>query len=250
MTFALDDYIEKYIRNAKYTTNKKIAQHLKEIIPQTTHLNRETFKEIIEELKKEMDNGINFKKAYLKILKKFILTGDIIKAQLPDILTRIILNVRRLLEYLSKKMGVDMTRLEKRITSDGIDRFIRSIDFLNLAPNSVVLSTFDEEHPDKDPFINSKVNDVINMLALDIDEFSEGEPLTALKVRYENIEKIEKRYPFFFDAGWYDKFYPPDKDDKYGRTRSLDSSLKNMPEIAHKNLKISDTAVDIQLLKG
>jgi predicted urease superfamily metal-dependent hydrolase len=56
MKFALNDYIDKYIRNAKYTANKKIAQHLKEIIPQTTHLHRETFKEIIEELKMKMDN--------------------------------------------------------------------------------------------------------------------------------------------------------------------------------------------------
>jgi hypothetical protein len=57
MEFALDDYIDRYIKNAKTSANKKIAQHLKEIIPQTTHLHRETFKEIIEELKMKMDNG-------------------------------------------------------------------------------------------------------------------------------------------------------------------------------------------------
>ena len=56
MKFPLDDNIDKYIKNAKYTTNKKIAQHLKEIIPQTTHLHRETFNEIIEELKMKMGN--------------------------------------------------------------------------------------------------------------------------------------------------------------------------------------------------
>jgi len=249
MKFPLDDYIDGYIKEVD-DTDKIVAQHLKEIIPQTTHLNQETFKEIIEELKKEMDNGENFKKAYLKISRKYILTGDTIEAQLPDILTRIILNLRRLLGYLSIKMGIHMARLEKRIASEGINNFIRSIDFLNLAPNNVVLSTFDEEQPDEDPFINSKVNDIINMLALDIDEFREGEPLTVIKVRYKNIENIEKRYPIFFDTGWYDKFYPSDKDDKYGRTRSLDASLKDMPEIVHENLKISDTAVDIQLLKG
>jgi hypothetical protein len=66
MKFTLDDYIEKYIRNAKYTTNKKIARHLREIIPQTTHLHPETFKEIIEELKMKMDNGENFKNAFQK----------------------------------------------------------------------------------------------------------------------------------------------------------------------------------------
>jgi hypothetical protein len=87
------------------------------------------------------------------------------------------------------------------------------------------------------------------MLALDRSVFKKGEPLTALKVRYENIENIEKRYPIFFDAGWYDKFYPSEKNDKYGRTRSLDSSLKNMPEIAHENLKISEVGVNIELLK-
>ena len=249
MTFALDDYIEKYIRNAKYTANKKIAKHLKEIIPQTTHIHRETFEQIIEELKKEMDTRNNFKKAYLKISKRYILTGDIIKAQLPDILTRIILNIRRLLGYISIKMGIKMERLNKRIALEGINRFIQSIDFFQLSPNKVVLATFDEDNLELDPFVDKKVNDIISMLALDRSVFKKGEPLTALKVRYENVENIEKRYPIFLDAGWYDKFYPADKDDKYGRTKSLDSSLKNMPEIAHDNLKISDVGVNIELLK-
>jgi hypothetical protein len=164
MKFSLNDYIDKHIRNAKYTTNKKIAQHLKEIIPQTTHLHRETFKEIIAELKKEMDNGNNFKKAYLKISKKYILTGDTIKAQLPDILTRIILNLRRLLGYLSRKMGIKMERLNKRIALEGIDRFIQSIDFFQLSPNKVVLATFDEDDLELDPFVDKKVNDIIRRL--------------------------------------------------------------------------------------
>lgn len=60
MKFALDDYIDKYIRNAKYTTNKKTAQHLKEIIPQTTHLHQDTFKEIIEQLEKEMNKRVRY----------------------------------------------------------------------------------------------------------------------------------------------------------------------------------------------
>ena len=167
MKFALDEYIDRYIRNAKYTTNKKTAQHLKEIIPLTSHLHQDTFKEIIEELKKEMDKGTNFKKAYLKISKKYILTGDIIKAQLPDILTRIILNLRRLLGYISIKMGIKMERLNKRIALEGINRFIQSIDFFQLSPNKVVLATFDEDNLELDPFVDKKVDDIISMLALD-----------------------------------------------------------------------------------
>ena len=97
MKFALDDYIEKYVKNAKYTANKKIARHLKEIIPQTTHLHRETFKEIIGELKTKMDSGENFKNAFQRVRKKFILTGDTIKAELPGLFTRVIVNKRLML---------------------------------------------------------------------------------------------------------------------------------------------------------
>ena len=62
--FILDDYIDKYIQDAG-DADKKVAQHLKEIILKTTHLDENTFNEIIEELKKETDKGESFKCAFI-----------------------------------------------------------------------------------------------------------------------------------------------------------------------------------------
>lgn len=249
MTFILDRYIDEFIEKAEDSYDKRVAKHLKEIIPETNHLDQKVLKKIIGELMKEMNNGKDFKKVYLKVSEEYVLKGDIIDAELPFFFTRIILNFRRFLEYLSKKIGIDVERLKKRIKSEGIHRFILSIDYLQLAPNKAVLAAFNENKMGEEPFIDWKVSDIINILALDRSVFKEGEPLSAIKVRYKNREDIDKRYPIFFDAGWYDKFYPSEKNDRYGRTRPLDKLSKGMPEIAHKNVKICDVASDIEVLK-
>jgi hypothetical protein len=251
MKFALDDYIDKYIRNSKYTTNKKIAVHLKEIIPQTTHLNRETFKEIIEELKIKMDNGENFKNVFQKVRKKFILTGDTVEAELPFILTRVIVNIRLFLDYLSSRLGMELKDIEDRIDSNDAKQFLRLIADLELAPprNNVVFSTFDEDNPDNDPFVNHKVKDIINRIGKDRSSFKISEPLSVIKIRYRNKDNIEKKFPIFPDAGWYDKFYPSKKEDKYGRTKSLDPQLKNLPEIVHENLTFAEVTEEVELLE-
>ncbi len=250
MNSKLDAYIDKYIRDAG-ETDKKVARHLKEIIPKTTHLDEKTFNEIIEVLKAEMDKGKDFKDAFHEVREKYILKGDIIKAQLPDLLTRIIVNIRIFLDYLTSRLGVEVEDIEKRIDADDMNRFIRSIGFLKLAPpnSNVVFATFDEEDPESDPFANCKVEDIINMIGKDRSNFDKGEPLSAIKVRYRNQSDIEKRFPIFIDAGWYDKFYPSEKDDKYGRTRSLEPVLKNMPEITHKNVTFAEVTEDIELLE-
>jgi hypothetical protein len=64
----LDDYIDAYIRSVDDSDDETIARHLKEIIPETTHLDENTFNEIMEELRKEMDKGkvADFKSAFLK----------------------------------------------------------------------------------------------------------------------------------------------------------------------------------------
>jgi hypothetical protein len=251
MKFALDDYIDDYIRKAKYTTNKKISRHLKEIIPQTTHLHRETFKEIIEELKMKMYNGENFKNAFQKVCKKFILTGDTIKAELPFILTRVIVNIRLFVDYLSSRLGMDLEDIEDRIDSNDTNQFLRLIADLELAPprNNVVFSTFDEDNPDNDPFVNHKVKDIINRIGKDRSSFKKLEPLSVIKIRYRNKNSIEKKFPIFPDAGWHDKFYPSKKDDKYGRTKSLDPQLKDLPEIVHENLTFDEVTEELELLE-
>jgi hypothetical protein len=88
MTFSLDKYIDEYIRDAD-EFNKKIALHLKEIIPQTTHLDEKVLNAIIEELMNEMGNGKDFKEAFHKKRKRFILTGDRIDAELPGSFIRL-----------------------------------------------------------------------------------------------------------------------------------------------------------------
>jgi hypothetical protein len=155
------------------------------------------------------------------------------------------------LEYVSNVNGMKIKKIKKRISTRGTKDFINFIGHLELAPKdkNVVFATFDEDNLGNDPLVNYKVIDIINMLAFSIDNFREGEPLTAIKLKYRNKKNIEKKFPIFFDAGWYDRFYPSDKNDKYGRTRSLDKKLKNMPEIVHENLKISEVTEDIEFLK-
>jgi hypothetical protein len=169
MKFALDDYIDEYIKEA-YDNDKTVAKHLKEIIPQTTHLNRETFKEIIEELKKEMDKGNNFKTAFKKVCEKFILTGDVIKAPLPFILTRIILNESKFLKEVARNFSVapDMEEsLDSIIQPEDIINAVNSKDCEEIEKTfadsklhirrEVVFAAFDESNPDYDPFIYAKM---------------------------------------------------------------------------------------------
>lgn len=248
MELKINDYIDSYIQDAE-DFDRKVAQHLKEIIPKTTHLDERIFKKIIHELKNEMDEGKSFKVAFHKICDKYILTGDPIGADLPELLTRIIVNVKLFLIYVSRKIGMEVEDLEKRIDSNDVERIIQLIGHLELAPLNVVFATFDENNPENDPFISRSVEDIIKMLGKDRIGFNKGEPLTAVKIRYRNEDNVEKKFPTFLDAGWYDKFYPAEKDDKYGRTRSLDPSLDNLPEIVHKNLKISEVTEDIQFLE-
>ena len=250
MDFILDDIIDNYIQDAE-AFDRKVAQHLKEIIPNTTHLDENVFLEIIEDLKKEMASGENFKNAFHKMCQKYILTGDVISADLPELLTRIIVNIRLFLIFLSNRLGMEVEDIKKRINLNDIQRIIDLIGHLRLAPpnNDVVFATFDEDNLENDPFDGYKVRDIINILGKDRSSFNKGESSGVVKIRYNNIDNIEKKFPTFIDAGWFDKFYPAEKDDKYGRTRSLDPALKNMPEIVHKNLKISEVIEDIQFIE-
>ena len=251
MTFILDDYIEKYIREENDSADKKIALHLKEIIPKTTHLDKKVFNEIIEELERKIIEGDNFKNAFLKVRKKNILKGDDIEAELPKVLTRIILNIRQFLEYISNVLGIETEEIENRIDSKGIRHFIHFIGSLELAPSNsnVVFATFDEDNMEADPFRLHTVRDIFNMMGMDRGNFNEGEVLSAVKIRYRNKHSIEKKFPTFFDAGWYDKFYPSGRNDNYGRTRSLDPSLKSKPEIVHENLKFFEVTEDIEFIE-
>jgi hypothetical protein len=199
----------------------------------------------------EMDNGENFKNAFQNVCKKYILTGDTIEAELPGLFTRVIVNKRLFLLYLSKKLGMKVKDIESRIDATDVNRFIRLIGRLELAPpySNVVFATFDEQYMANDPFSNHKVKDIISMIGKDRSNLNEGEPLSLVKIRYKNKHGIEKKFPIFLDAGWYDKFYPAKKNDKYGRTKSLDPLLKNMPEIVHQNLTISEVTEEIQFLE-
>lgn len=255
MKFALDDYIDEYIQNAKSTTNKKIAAHLKEIIPQTTHLNENVYNEIILQFKKEIKNDKerNFENAFFKVCEKYILNGDIIEAELPDILTKIIPNKEKFMTNLiinienRHRKPYTGQELKMVFASKDKNRIIRLLHKLKkawLSRGKAVFATFDEQSKSRDPFLNRNVIEIINMLALDKHGFEKGEPYTAVKIRYKNSEDIKKRYPTFIDAGWRDTFWPADKYDKYGRTRSLDPSLSGMPELVHENIKLSHVEIE------
>lgn len=252
MAFVSDDYIDKYIRDAGHT-DKKVAQHLKEIIPETTHLDESTFNEIIEELKQELDKRKDFKSAFFKVREKYILKGDFIEAELPDILTRIIPNrekyIMNLIINIENRHRKPYVRRELKIAfasgdKNRIIRLLRKLRKAWLSRNKVVFATFDEKNKDRDPFLDCKVTEIINMLALDKDVFDQDEPYTAVKVRYSKGEDFDKKYPIFIDAGWWDKFFPAEIDDNYGRTRNLDPSLPGMPEVVHENMKLSDVIIE------
>ena len=254
MKFPLNDYIDEYIKKAG-DNDKMVAQHLKEIIPQTTHLNEKVYKEIIKELKKEIakDKEKNFGNAFFKVCEKYILNGDVIEAELPGILTRIIPNkekfIRNLIISIENKhrkpyAGQELKMVFASKDKQRIIRLLRKLKKAWLSRGKVAFASFDEHHKNKDPFLNRKVIEIINMLALDKHVFDKGEPYTAVKIRYRNNEDIEKRYPTFIDAGWRDTFWPVNKDDKYGRTKSLDPSLPGMPELVHENIKLSHVEIE------
>jgi hypothetical protein len=252
MAFILDDYINKYVQDAG-DADKKVARHLKEIIPRTTHLDENGFNEIIEELKQEMDRGKDFKDTFFRVSDKYILKGDFIEAELPDILTRIIPNrekyIMNLIINIENRHRKPYVRRELKIAfasgnKNRIIRLLRKLRKTSLSRNKVVFATFDEKNKDRDPFLDCKVIEIIDRLALDKDVFDQDEPYTAVKVRYSKGEDFDKRYPIFIDAGWWDKFFPAEIDDNYGRTRSLDPSLPGMPEVVHENMKLSDVIIE------
>ena len=250
----LNAYVDKYIRDAG-EPDKKVARHLKEIIPKTTHLDKNILDEIIEELKKEMENDRerDFKNVFLNVCQKYILKGDIIAAELPEVLTRIIPHKEKYLmnliinienrhrkPYFRRELNMAFASGDKK----RIIRLLRKLPKAWLSRNKVVFATFDETGGTNDPFENRKVIEIINMLALDKDVFNTDEPYSAVKVRYRGGVDLEKRYPTFSDAGWWDTFFPADKNDNFGRTKSLDPSLPGMPEVVHRNMKFSDVSIE------
>ena len=250
MAFVLDDYIKKYIEEASDSADKTTAQHLKEIIPNTSHMDKRFFNEIIEGLKKEMEQGENFKTAFFHVCKEYTLTGDIITTKLPNFFIRIYLSRKKFLLYIKKEQKIPYgnQKIGLILASRNKDRINRLLGKIGLSKKKVVFATFGEGRRKRNPFLNCKVIEIVNMLALNKDVYEEGEPYTAVKIKYKNKKKLVKRYPTFIDAGWYDKFFPSGKEDNYGRTRSLDPSLPDMPEIVHENIKMRDVIVDIEFL--
>ncbi|MCP4157292.1 MAG: hypothetical protein GY757_56805 [bacterium] len=251
MTLILDTYIDNYLQQAQ-PCDKKVARHLKEIIPVTTHMSKSLFSKIIKALKKEIDNGKNFKAAFLEVCDKFVLTGDIIETELPGLLSRIILNEIKFIEKIAKERSIPLDREEIKTIIDSKDRndIMDLLGNLKLSLRDVVFATFDEKNPEADPFRNYCLKDIVNMLALDDrSKFKEKHPMTAVCLRYINRDDMINRYPAFPDAGWNDKFYPSEEDDKFGRTRSLDPSLINMPEIVHENLDMADVIEEIRFIE-
>jgi hypothetical protein len=264
MKFLLDKYIDNYAKNAKYPNDEKIALHLKDIIPKTTHLDENIYSKVVEDLRNEIekDNEKGFKNAFMKVCKKYILIGDVIKAELPFILTRIILNEFNFIKEIAQNFSIapDLEEsLESIIKPEDIINAVDSKDKEDIektfgdsklhSRREVVFATFDEDEPASDPFLNNNIEDIINMLALDTSVFKKNEPLTAVSIRYRNRDDVKKRFPVFTDAGWYGKFYPSERDDKYGRTKPLDKAVKGMPEIVHENLKLADVIEDIRFLE-
>jgi hypothetical protein len=249
MTFSLDKYIDEYIRDAE-EDDKKVALHLKKIIPQTAHLDEMVLNAIIKELKREIENGKDFKAAFRTAGDKYILKGDVITAKLPRLLTRIILDETEFIEKISEERGVPSSNVEIRKTVDSGKRteIAQLFKKMELTIGKVVFATFDENNMEVDPFVNYDIKDIVSMLALNT-AYLNNRPITAVNIRYRNRDDLVKRFPVFVDAGWYDKFYPSDEDDKYGRTKSLNSSLKNMPEVVHENAILADIIEGIRFLE-
>jgi hypothetical protein len=252
MTFILNKYIDGCVEKTKSDKDKEIARHLKEIIPKTAHLDERIFKEILNELKKEMDSGGDFKTAFYKICRKYILAGDLISAELPRLLTRIILNKTKFISFLKRESDTPFSEKQiETIFASGKNRKLiyALLNKVTLSKREVVFATFDEKNGDRDPFLNHKVIDIIHRLALNRDAFEKNETLTAIKIMYRNSIDFEKKYPTVIDAGWWDRFYPASENDDYGRTQSLDDSLAGMPEVVHKNMRLIDILENVEFME-
>jgi hypothetical protein len=259
----MDDYIDKYAAKVKGSENEKVALHFKEIIPKTAHIDENIFDEIIECLKRgiENDEKKDFKEAFSKVCPNYLLRGDIIKAKLPVILTRIILNETNFIEGVARNRSINpglegpLNSIIKRediinaVTSKDREEIEKTLGNSYLHVKKVVFATFDEYDLNVEPLLNTGIKEIINLLALNCSSFDEDEPLTAVSIRYSNKDDVPKRYPVFPDAGWYTRFYPSDENDKYGRTKPLKDTLKGMPEIVHENLKLADVIEGIRFLK-
>lgn len=250
MDFKLKEYIHRYMEEAA-ESDIKIARHLIEIIPKTTHMNDNIFNEIIEKLTEEMENGADFKTAFMGICEIYFLHGDVIKADLPAILTRVILNESKFFKMVKQERGIPFNKEQIKGIVDSKNRqdIAELFSDIWLTIGKVVFATFDEEVPNRFPFTGYKVRQIVNMLALDTNILKNEQPLNAVILRYKNRNSILKRFPVFPDVGWYDGFYPADVNDLYGRTRSLEPSLKDMPEVVHENLELADVIEDISFLK-
>jgi hypothetical protein len=251
MDFTLDNDIDLYAQYEDDLKNRETALHLKEIIPRTIHLDESVFKEIIGELKTAMDEGHNFKDAFTEVSKKYFLVGDVIKAVLPGKLTRLILNAQRFMDNITAEEGyhADQSTLVEAVKKNKRAGMEELFPNASLAHKIVVFATFAEYNMEANPFENCSLQDSIDRLAMDSTAFWGKRFLTAVCIRYHNRHDIIKRFPVFTDAGWHDKFYPCQEDDRYGKTKPLKAGLKSMPEIVHKNLKLADVIVEIQFLK-
>lgn len=247
----LDDYIDHYVQIEDSALDRKTALHLKKIIPRTTHLDEDVFKEMIEKLIQAMDEGNNFKDAFNKVSNRYVLIGDSIEADLPPILSRLMLNDRKFLDVIAVKEGIpsDESALIEVVRMNNKVEIEKTFGNVGLSPRQVVFATFDEDNMKANPFANCSLRDIIDRLALDTAEFWQEDLLTAVSFRYYNRHDIIKRFPVFTDAGWCYTFCPCKKDGDYGETKPLNPLLKPMPEIVHKNLKLADIIVEIQFLK-
>lgn len=252
----IDSYIEKVIEkiddSEKKRREKDIALHLKDILPIDSHIETRTYEWVITEIKEQIEKRteIDFKDIFNDVCKKYILRGEIITAELPHILTRIILNMDKFLLHLIDKSNIPFARDELTIAFASRDKKrilkqLKKMKNARLAGGDVVFSTFDETSKDKDPVLNLKIIDIINKLALDKDIFEgDGKPYTAVKIRYRNSDAFDKKYPTFMDTGWNDKFFPSENNDNYGRTRNLVTGLPDMPEVVHKNIPFPRITID------
>ena len=253
----IDSYIEKVIEkiddSEKKRREKDIALHLKkDILPIDSHIETGKYERVITEIKEQIEKRteIDFKDIFNDVCKKYILRGEIITAELPHILTRIILNMDKFLLLLIDTSNIPFTRDELTIAFASRDKKriqeqLKKMRNARLTGGDVVFSTFDEASKDKDPVLNLKIIDIINKLALDEDVFEgKGKPYTAVKIRYRNSEAFDKKYPTFMDAGWDAKFFPSEKNDNYGRTRNLVTGKPDMPEVVHKNMPFSRITID------
>jgi hypothetical protein len=260
MTFILDKYIDSYVVKViekmddleKKQRQEKIALHLKEILSIDSHMEAGIYDKVITEIIKQIENRseTDFEDIFTGVCRKYTLNGSTITCVLPRILIRIILNKDKFLLKIRDKCNIPAARdqLAAAFASGNKERILKQLQKLKkagLSGGDVVFSTFDETGKGEDPLLNLKIIDIINKLALDKDVFEgDGKPYTAIKIKYRNSDDFVKKYPTFMDTGWNDKFFPSEKDDKYGRTRNLITHLPDMPEVVHKNIPFAGVMLD------